>query len=109
MCVAPKSLILEQRRSLRWMMAKRADIRSLRHMIVKLKRFLPPRHYHKKELSARITGRFSDACQSLMTENPAAVLGAKGGQKMAQHGPEYFAKIAAMRKTHGGVEGRRNN
>ena len=34
--------------------------------------------------------------------NPAAELGAKGGQKTAERGPEYFAKIAGMRKTNAG-------
>ena len=28
--------------------------------------------------------------------------GKKGGKKTAERGPEYFAKIAAMRKTRGG-------
>jgi hypothetical protein len=34
--------------------------------------------------------------------NPAAALGAKGGNETAKRGSEYFAKIAAMRKTHSG-------
>jgi hypothetical protein len=29
-------------------------------------------------------------------------IGRKGGTKTAERGPEYFAKIAAMRKTRGG-------
>lgn len=32
----------------------------------------------------------------------AAALGKKGGAKTAERGPEYFAKIAAMRKTKAG-------
>lgn len=32
----------------------------------------------------------------------AVALGAKGGKKTAERGPEYFAKIAAMRKTRSG-------
>ncbi len=38
----------------------------------------------------------------LLTEKPAAPLGAKGGKNAAQRGPVYFAKIAAIRKTEGG-------
>ena len=34
--------------------------------------------------------------------NAAAKLGAKGGQKTAERGPEYFKKIAAMRKARAG-------
>jgi hypothetical protein len=32
----------------------------------------------------------------------ASKRGRKGGQKTAERGPEYFAKIAAMRKTRAG-------
>lgn len=32
----------------------------------------------------------------------AAALGSKGGKATAKRGPEYFAKIAGMRKTKGG-------
>ncbi len=35
---------------------------------------------------------------NLLEESPAAVLGAKGGKATAKRGPEYFAKIASMRK-----------
>ena len=36
-------------------------------------------------------------------KNPAAVsLGRKGGQSTAKRGPDYFRKIAAMRKTFAG-------
>jgi hypothetical protein len=38
----------------------------------------------------------------LATVNPAVALGAKGGTKTAERGPEYFKKIAAMRKTKAG-------
>jgi hypothetical protein len=38
-----------------------------------------------------------------MTKNPAAVaLGRRGGKSTAKRGPDYFRKIAAMRKTHAG-------
>lgn len=38
----------------------------------------------------------------LASVNAAAALGAKGGTKTAERGPEYFKRIAAMRKTHKG-------
>lgn len=38
----------------------------------------------------------------LSTVNPAAAMGAKGGIKTAERGPEYFKNIAAMRKTKAG-------
>jgi hypothetical protein len=38
----------------------------------------------------------------LLAVPPAAALGKKGGLKTAQRGPEYFRKIAAMRRTRAG-------
>ena len=38
----------------------------------------------------------------LLTESPAVTLGKLGGQKIALRGPDYFRKLAAKRKTHGG-------
>jgi hypothetical protein len=39
---------------------------------------------------------------SIMLVNPAADLGAKGGQVTAQRGADYFRELAAKRKTHAG-------
>ena len=39
---------------------------------------------------------------NLIQTKPAAALGAKGGAATAKRGPEYFAKIASMRKTRAG-------
>ena len=38
----------------------------------------------------------------LLTESPAVTLGKLGGQKIAERGSDYFKKLAAKRKTHGG-------
>ena len=38
----------------------------------------------------------------LATENPAAMLGARGGSATAKRGPEYFKQIAAMRTNRKG-------
>ncbi|MEP6715251.1 MAG: hypothetical protein ABJC09_06735, partial [Terriglobia bacterium] len=38
----------------------------------------------------------------------AAAMGAKGGSKTAQRGPEYFAQIAAMRKNRKGGRPRKS-
>jgi hypothetical protein len=39
---------------------------------------------------------------NLIETSPAAELGSKGGKKTAERGPEYFRKIASMRKTRAG-------
>jgi hypothetical protein len=38
----------------------------------------------------------------LLSESPAVKLGALGGRKIAERGPEYFRKLAAKRKTRAG-------
>ena len=38
----------------------------------------------------------------LLKASPAAALGAKGGKKTAERGPEYFRRIAGLRKTRAG-------
>jgi len=47
--------------------------------------------------------------EHLTTENPAVALGAKGGNKTAERGPEYFARIASMRKTKAGGRPRKSS
>jgi hypothetical protein len=39
---------------------------------------------------------------NLLTVNPAATMGKKGGEKTAERGPDYFRKIASMRKQRKG-------
>lgn len=38
----------------------------------------------------------------LLKRKPAAELGSKGGLRTAERGPEYFKRIAAMRRTRAG-------
>jgi hypothetical protein len=56
----------------------------------------------RAERARELLGTALKLADDLLTENPAAKLGAKGGKKTAQRGPDYFKKIAAMRKTRGG-------
>jgi hypothetical protein len=44
----------------------------------------------------------------LLTVRPAAALGAQGGKKTAERGPEYFKRIAGMRKTNAGGRPRKD-
>jgi hypothetical protein len=49
---------------------------------------------------------------ALMEENPAAKMGAKGGKttakRMLERDPEYYKRIAAMRKTRAGGRPRKD-
>lgn len=53
---------------------------------------------HAREL-LRSAVALTDA---LLKVRPAATLGKVGGMKTAERGPEYFKRIAAMRKTRAG-------
>ena len=55
----------------------------------------------------RAAGQLQKAMLTL-SMNPASLLGSIGGKKTAERGPDYFRKIAAMRKTKGGGRPRKN-
>lgn len=85
-------------------MAKRNDLKALRKMIGEahgiLRTTVLPEHRSQRAYDL-LTAALSLA-DNLLEESPAAVLGAKGGKETAKRGPEYFAKIAGMRRTRSG-------
>ncbi len=85
-------------------MAKRADLKALRNMIAEAETILTTTTLPqgRAERTRELLGTAVKLADHLLTEKPAALLGAKGGKKTAERGPDYFAKIAAMRKTKGG-------
>jgi hypothetical protein len=86
-------------------MAKRQDLRALRDMVAEAKRLLETSPELPEGRSRRALELLGDAevlADYLLTVEPAAVLGAMGGKATAKRGPEYFRKIAAMRKTRAG-------
>ena len=56
----------------------------------------------RAERTRELLGTALELADYLLTIQPAATLGKKGGLKTAERGPEYFRKIAAMRKVRGG-------
>ena len=56
----------------------------------------------RAERAHELLGTALKLADYLLEENPAAKLGAKGGRKTAERGPEYFKRIASMRKTKAG-------
>ncbi len=60
----------------------------------------------RAERACELLGTAVKLADQLLTEKPAAVLGAKGGKatakKMKAKDPDYYKRIAAMRKTRGG-------
>ena len=80
------------------------DLKALRHMIGEahdiLRTTILPEHRSQRAYDL-LTAALSLA-DNLLEESPAAVLGAKGGKATAKRGPDYYAKIAGMRKTRSG-------
>jgi hypothetical protein len=85
-------------------MASRADLKALRNMIAEAETILATTALPqgRSERARELLGTAVKLADHLLTEKPAAILGAKGGKKTAERGPEYFKRIAAMRKTRGG-------
>jgi hypothetical protein len=86
------------------MPAKRQDLKALRNLIGEAERILattelPEGRATRAHELLRAAVVLADA---LVETPPAAILGAKGGKETAKRGPEYFAKIAGMRKTKSG-------
>ena len=95
-------------------MPKRSDVRALKNLIDQAYRIVsskpvPPGGIESCEeilYSARLLAK------DLLTAPasiPAAALGKLGGEKTAERGPEYFRKIAAMRKTRAGGRPRKGD
>jgi hypothetical protein len=86
------------------MTPKRNDLKALRQMIAEahdiLRTTILPeqRSQHAYDLLTAAV----HLADNLIEESPAAVLGAKGGKVTSKRGPEYFAKIASMRKERKG-------
>jgi hypothetical protein len=90
---------------------KKTDLRALRNLISEADLLLST-----TELPEGRSQRAHELLQAavaladqLLSVRPAAVLGQKGGKKTAERGPEYFRKIAAMRKTKAGGRPRKND
>jgi hypothetical protein len=92
-------------------MARKTDLKALRNMIAEAETILTTTTLPqgRAERACELLGTAVKLADHLLTERPAAVLGAKGGKKTAERGPEYFAKIAAMRKTKAGGRPRKNS
>lgn len=86
------------------MMMKRDDMRALRAMIDEARRNLATvtLPQGRAERARELLESAVALADSLIATPPAAMLGKKGGLKTAKRGSEYFAKIAALRKTKGG-------
>src|SRR5579872_1866143 len=89
-------------------MPDRNDLQALRnileqaHLIVSSNPMAPGGRERAEELLHAAVSLTKVLIDSKRTSPAAVVLGAKGGKATAKRGPEYFSKIAAMRKTRAG-------
>jgi hypothetical protein len=83
---------------------KRNDLQALRNMISEAHTILATTKLPegRAERAHELLTASLALADDLLTINPAAQLGAKGGTKTAERGPDYYARIASMRKTRGG-------
>jgi len=82
----------------------RNDLRTLRNLISEARHILATTKLpeSRSERAYELLAAAVSLADDLLTQSPAAALGKKGGRQTAKRGPEYFRKIAAMRKEHGG-------
>ena len=89
-------------------MANPSDLKALRNLIEQAQLIvssnpIPPGGRERADELLRSALALSEGLlESNRTKPAAAILGKRGGQRTAERGPEYFAKIAAMRKTRSG-------
>ena len=85
-------------------MPRKTDLKALRRMIAEAETILSTTTLPegRSERARELLGAAVKLADHLLTVKPAATLGKKGGLRTAERGPEYFRKIAAMRKTRSG-------
>jgi len=82
----------------------RNDLRALRNLISEAQHILSTTKLPeaRSERAYELLTAAASLADDLLAQSPAATLGKKGGKQTAKRGPDYFRKIAAMRKEHKG-------
>jgi len=86
------------------MPSNRADLLALRSLICEAELLLSTTILPegRAERALEILRAAAKLADYLTTTKPAVTLGKKGGMRTAERGPDYFRKIASMRKTKAG-------
>jgi hypothetical protein len=86
------------------MTPRRNDLQALRNMIAEAQRIISTMTLPEKrsERASELLSAAVSLADELLTVSPAATLGKKGGKETAKRGPEYFRKIASMRRERKG-------
>jgi hypothetical protein len=85
-------------------MARNQNLKALRNMIAEAQKILATTSLPdaRSERAYELLTAAVSLTDDLLAQSPAATLGKKGGKVTAQRGPDYFRKIAAMRKENKG-------
>jgi hypothetical protein len=80
------------------------DLKALRRLVAQADKVLQsiPEPHPSVARSRELLSAAEKIAHHLATVSPAVALGAKGGKKTAERGPEYFARIAGLRKKRAG-------
>lgn len=85
-------------------MADNPELEALRNLILQAHTIVSTSDLPegRSKRATEVLGSALALVNDLVARPPAAMLGKRGGSKTAERGPEYFAKIAGMRKTKAG-------
>ncbi|MDZ4803058.1 MAG: hypothetical protein SGI92_33280 [Bryobacteraceae bacterium] len=80
------------------------SVETIRQQLLQLRELLDMDHVPAdvRSRGSELTHTAIALADDVLATTPAAALGSRGGSKTAERGPEYFAKIASMRKTKAG-------
>ena len=89
---------------------RRTDLKALRNLISQAETILATTKLPegRAERALELLRAALALTDDLIAVNPAANLGRKGGMKTAERGPEFYARIASLRKTRAGGRPRKH-
>jgi hypothetical protein len=92
-------------------MSKKNDLKALRNLIAQAHELLLTTDLPqgRSQRAAELLTAAIHLADDLLGQNPAVALGKKGGKVTAKRGPDYFRKIAAMRKEFKGGRPQKQN
>ena len=93
------------------MVKSKTDLKALRNLIFEAELILSTTELPegRSERARELLRSAMALADILLKDGPAATLGKRGGLKTAERGPEYFKRIAAMRKTKAGGRPRKQS
>lgn len=91
--------------------SSKTDLKALRNLISEAHLILDTTELPegRSKRARELLGAAVKLTDELLAVRPAAALGQKGGKKTAERGPDYYRKIASMRRTRAGGRPRKSD